>query len=470
MGRNPLWYREYGRKALKEMAFDKYVESLKGKPSLTAKDKDKFYKDAFEYLTYKGVYECRDIATRLGLPATTLTKDELNHRIVAAMWGLQDFDDVESMLVEPSVNSRISPAVELKIDELYRKGAFINGREVRGYFEKTDGGYGVIRAFPLGKCDSDAFCAVKLVNELGLKDGDFIVARVKYEEELKCMYVYHVDNINGVDVDDFNKPLAGVNDLAMQDPVRRLVVPDTADGLGGYVNVLAPLAIGQNLLVSYSGTPTGPDNVIGLADALRETAEFDNVVTVFLGEREKNRQKVRALSGDDGFVTAGDDERAAYVAKRATDFVKGEARRGKNVCLLVNALYPIAWKDGLCEYIMSSAVSYARGGSVTVVCFVDREAVGGGYDKVKRIADAELHLDYYAFLDLFDVDVSDSYSVCSSLLEGTDKHVTTVLRRFLRERGAAAARRLVSSQKSYKALCDAVLAVETYERDEMFTR
>ena len=158
------------------------------------------------------------------------------------------------------------------------------------------------------------------------------------------------------------------------------------------------------------------------------------------------------------------------MAKRATDFVKGEARRGKNVCLLVNALYPIAWKDGLCEYIMSSAVSYARGGSVTVVCFVDREAVGGGYDKVKRIADAELHLDYYAFLDLFDVDVSDSYSVCSSLLEGTDKHVTTVLRRFLRERGAAAARRLVSSQKSYKALCDAVLAVETYERDEMFTR
>ena len=471
MGRNPLWYREYCRKTIKEIAFNKYVDTLGGKPTLTAGDKEQFYEDVLSYLSYKSIFEGREIANRLGINAsTTVNKDELNRSIADAMWGAQDTGEVGSMLVEPSVNKRVSPATELGIAELYQKGAFINGREVRGYFEKIDAGYGVIRTFPLARCDRDAFCTHRTINELGLADGDYVVARAKYAEELKCFYVYHVESINGIGVDDFNKLTAPRPRLDACDPEKLTFVGDTPDGLGAYINAITPLAVGQSLLISYSGTPTGPDNFLNLTAALKDTADFDDVVMLCLGEREKNGIKSRPFVKSDGFVPAGDDERAAYVAKRAADFVRGEASRGKNMCLVVNALFPIAGKSGLCEYIMSSAVSYAQGGSVTVVCFVDRDVAGGCYGRVKRLADGELHLDYYAFLDSFDADVSGSYSLGTAILGNKGKHVITALRRYLRERGPIAARRLVSAQKSYNALCDSVLSTEEYDVDEKFTR
>lgn len=459
MGRNPLWYREYLSKTLNEMAFIKYVNAFGENKPLTHVNRNLFYKDVIEYLNFKSIYDCREIATRFRLSAPTATKKEdLTKMIAAAVWGVQDFDkaSLEDMLVEPSVNDKFTVETEIKIDELYLTGAFVAGREMKGYMEITDKGFGVVRSLPLAKSDRDAYCTRKMVHELNLKNGDYIVCRVKYDEEIKSFYTYHIDSVNDIPVDDFNR----IKNRAARtkcEPDRRVILKDTPDGLGAYINTITPLMRGQSLLVSYSGTPTTPDNVINLTSSLKDNAAFDEVVLLCLGEREKNGAKAKPFVMPNGFVPAGDEERCTYVARRAADYVRGEAERGKNVCLVVNALFPIATKAGLCEYLISSASAYVKGGSATVICFVDREVAGGSYGRVKRLSDGELRLDYFAFLDSFEVDVENSYTNLHDPGDVDDREIFDSLRYILSNKGAGEARKIVSAQKTYDELTDAIL-------------
>ena len=460
MGRNPLWYRDYLCKTLNEMAFIKYVSAFGENRPLTHVDREEFYNDVIEYLNFKSIYDCREIATRFRLSAPSSTKkEELTKMIAAAVWGVQDFGKaaLEDMLIEPSVNTHFTVAAEIEIDELYLKGAFVAGREMRGYMEINENGFGVVRSLPLAKSDKDAYCTRKMVNELRLKDGDYVVCRVKYDENLKSFYTYHIDSVNGMRVDDFNR-IARKYSRVKCEPYEKVIVKDTPDGIGAYLNAITPVLRGQSLLISYSGTPTTPDSVINLTSALKENPEFDEVVLLCLGEREKNAIKVQPFVKADGFVPAGDENRCAYVAKRASDYVRGEAMRGKNVCLVVSALLPIASCTGLCEYLMASATAYSDGGSATVICFVDREVTGSSYGKVKRLADGELRLDYFAFLDSFEVDVENSYTNVRDAHDRGDKAVADALRLILTEKGAKQARKIVSAKKNYAELNEAILS------------
>lgn len=452
------WYNDLERKTLNNLVFKDFVYGENGRLLVTDDLKEKFYKAVIEYLN--GLTDGELEKTAVAVNAETrpgMEREETVRSTADALWGLQCFDSPEVKLVEPSLNTHVPVGDEIKMIKKYFKGEFIGGKSFSGYFDITENGLGVIRLQALAKTPCDALCSRRMINDYNLKEGDFITGRVHYEESLRCFCMYFIDSLNGRapgdPIPDYAKPRC-------DEPHRRILMGDTIDGLGAYVNLFSPIYFGQSLLISYDGAANAPERVASLAHAIDRNDCFDEVTTLFLGECEKTYARVRSVVSPSGFVAPGKTDEFKYVVRRAIKYVRGEASRCRRVCLLVNDVSQISHDAELCAELYSANVAYTNGGSVTVVGFVDLETAGAGYAVAKRLADGELRVKFNSFSGTVGVDVERSFSSARENSTEYEWHVLLRLREMINRGRQAEVDEILKANRAHEALCSAVLSLK----------
>lgn len=253
---------------------------------------------------------------------------------------------------------------------------------VRGVLELTRQRYGFLRLLGLEPQDGDVYISAAQVRRCELRSGDEVSgpARAPRRGE-RHRAIVHVDLVNG------HEPLAeeriDFDALAAVIPERRIELGAGAGVLLRAVDLLAPLAFGQRVLVraaSRSGRTTLL-HAIARAAAAAETAK---VIVLLIDESPEAATTWReSLPVAEFAIATG--EMAAVEQLRVAELALERARRvaesGRDAVLVCDSLSRLAFAAGggaEVKRLFGSGRNLAGAGSLTVVATVLSDALDQG--------------------------------------------------------------------------------------------
>jgi transcription termination factor Rho len=247
--------------------------------------------------------------------------------------------------------------------------------EIRGMLELTRQRYGFLRLAGLSPSDDDVYISAAQVRRCELRPGDEVEgpARDPRRGERHRALV-HVDRVNGEEPVAEERP--EFDTLAPITPERRLQLEgESADVLARAVDLFAPLALGQRVLIraaARSGRTTLLRS-IARAAAANETAR---VIVLLIDERPEEATAWRDSLPVAEFAIATADFAAVEqvrIAELALERARRRAEIGEDAVLICDSLSRLAFAAGgpdEVKRLFGSGRNLAGGGSLTVLATV----------------------------------------------------------------------------------------------------
>ncbi len=286
--------------------------------------------------------------------------------------------------------------------------------DVVGVLEVTPQRYGFLRFGALDTQADDVYVSASQIRRCELRPGDEVAgpARAPRRGERHRALV-HVDRVNGSEPPTEGRP--AFEDLTPVVPTRRVPLGDAADVLIRAVDLLAPLALGQRVLVMAAPRSGRTTLLRRLAKAIEGRDGIDPIV-LLVDERPEEATAWRDALPQSEVASATADlapEEQVRVAVLAADRARRLAESGTDAVLIVDSLSRLA--------VAASATGRGRGSEVAGV----KALFGSG----RELAEEE----------------AGSLTVIATVVEGA-------------EDGGAAERAVVTTESSLIALDPALAA------------
>jgi len=241
--------------------------------------------------------------------------------------------------------------------------------EVSGILEILPQRYGFLRMHGLEADPGDVYISASQVRRCELRTGDEVAgpAREPRRGERHRALV-HVDQVNGEEPLAAERPEFG--DLAPVPAERRVAPGDEV--LARAIDLLAPLALGQRVLVRAAPRAGRTTLLRGIARGLQQT-EGVELIVLLIDERPEEATAWREAVPDAQFAIATADMAPAdqvRVAELALERGRRRAETGGDAVLLVDSLSRLAYADGgpdAVKHLFGSGRNLNGAGSLTVV-------------------------------------------------------------------------------------------------------
>lgn len=247
--------------------------------------------------------------------------------------------------------------------------------EVSGVLEVLPQRYAFLRLRGLEPDPGDVYVSASQVRRCELRTGDTVAgpAREPRRGERHRALV-HVDAVNGAEPQETERP--DFDDLPPIAPEHRLPLDgEGAEVLSRAVDLLAPLALGQRMLVRAaprSGRTTLLRGIAGAAAA----AEGVETIVLLIDERPEEATAWRQALPDAQFAIATAEMAPAEqvrVAELALQRARRGAETGADTVLLVDSLSRLAYAEGdaaAVKRLFGSGRNLDGGGSLTVIATI----------------------------------------------------------------------------------------------------
>jgi transcription termination factor Rho len=255
--------------------------------------------------------------------------------------------------------------------------------EVTGILDLTQQRFGFLRIQGLEPGEGDVYISASQVRRCELRPGDEVSgpAREARRGERHRALV-HVDAVNG------EEPLATerpeFDALAPVQAERRLALDgESGDVLARAVDLLAPVALGQRVLVR-SAPRSGRTTLLRSIARTVEASEGIGLVVLLVDERPEEATAWReALSGAELAIATADlgPRDQVAVAELALERARRLSEAGADIVLLCDSLSRLAHASGdarVAKRLFGSGRNLTGGGSLTVVATVLEGAADEG--------------------------------------------------------------------------------------------
>lgn len=248
--------------------------------------------------------------------------------------------------------------------------------EARGVLDLTRQGFGFLRLSGLTAGEGDVYISAAQVRRCELRRGDEVIgpAREPRRGERHRALV-HVDRVNGVEPGAEARP--GFESLPAVQPEGRLLVEIERDEvLARAVDLLAPLAFGQRVLIR-AGARSGRTTLLrSLARAAATAGDATKIIVLLVDERPEEATAWReALPVAEFAIATADLAPIEHV--RTADLALERARRiaeaGGDAVLICDSLSRLAHAAGdtaEVKRLFGSGRNLAGGGSLTMLATV----------------------------------------------------------------------------------------------------
>ncbi len=343
-------------------------------------------------LNAKSVFEIRDLARSVGVPAPTKSnKGELIEMILKITSGEMPAPDApkrgrprkesyvrSSSALEPSYYEEESvedslqeqeqvPAIESKPESAYKpyaKPRFATGENKRamgfaspkpqeegdqireGFLEINPDGYGFLRVKNGEFSDMDAYVNSQKIKQYGLRRGDYVKSACKFIQEGKPAAVVSVISINGIDATKIGKR-ANFDDLVPIYPEERirLEVPGKArEYATRCIDLVAPIGKGQRGII-VSPPKAGKTTLLKMiAGSIAKNYPDIVLMVLLIDERpEEVTDMQRSINGEVVYSTFDElPEHHTKTAEMLLDRAKRIVESGKDVVILMDSLTRLA--------------------------------------------------------------------------------------------------------------------------------
>lgn len=254
---------------------------------------------------------------------------------------------------------------------------------VAGVLEITRQRFGFLRVAGLDPSDDDVYVSAAQVRRCELRPGDEVSgpARAPGRGERHRALV-HIDSVNGAEPPGDER--SDFDQLAAIQPQRRIALG--ADVLARAVDLLAPLAYGQRVLVRAAARSGRTTLLRSIADAV--AGEDAQVIVLLVDERPEEATAWRKAVPGAAFSVAT-AELAPVEQLRVAELALERARRlaeaGTDVVLICDSLSRLgfaAGDAGAVKRLFGSGRNLDAAGSLTVIATV--LAGAGGADEAER--------------------------------------------------------------------------------------
>ena len=218
---------------------------------------------------------------------------------------------------------------------------------VSGRLDLRDEGYGFLRVEGCLPHRNDAYVPVKTIRQYGLRRGDHLTGTSRPANRAeKNPALLTLESINGGPAELSDRPV--FESLTSIHAVRRLTLeqPEDPDAIAArLIDLVAPIGIGQRVLVKGPRGSGAPQLLISLISAI-ETNEPDIfVMGLFLDQRPEDITEVRrCVRNGDVAATSFDQtpEEHVQTAEMTIERVKRLVESGQNVALVLDSLTSLA--------------------------------------------------------------------------------------------------------------------------------
>ncbi len=286
---------------------------------------------------------------------------------------------IEATILEPEGTD----PVEVDAAGARERDAETPTEEVSGVLEVLPQRYGFLRLHGLEPHPDDVYISASQVRRCELRTGDEVVgpARSPRRGERHRALV-HVDAVNGEEPQTSERP--DFDALAPIAPEARLALDGVgSDVLSRAMDLLAPLALGQRVLVRAAPRSGRTTLLRGIANAVAATEGIELIV-LLVDERPEEATAWRVAVTDAQFAIATADMAPAdqvRLAELALQRTRRHAETGGDAVLLVDSLSRLAYAAGdaaAVKRLFGSGRNLAGGGSLTVIATTLADAVDEG--------------------------------------------------------------------------------------------
>jgi transcription termination factor Rho len=292
-------------------------------------------------------------AAELGVPGYRLLRRD---RLVAE---IQERDGGAAAPESPKDESKAAPEREDAPERERLEEA--ETEEVTGVLEVTPQRYGFLRFDELEAKDDDVYVSASQIRRCELRSGDQVTgpARAPRRGERHRALV-HVDRVNGGEPSTAERP--GFDDLTPVLPKRRVSLGESGDVLTRAVDLLAPLVLGQRVLIMAAPRSGRTTLLRAIARGLQSQEDLELIV-LLIDERPEEVTAWRDAVPDGGVSSATADlapDEQVRVATLALERGRRLAESGRDVVLIVDSLSRLA-------VAASSAAGGGRSGEIVEV-------------------------------------------------------------------------------------------------------
>jgi transcription termination factor Rho len=226
-------------------------------------------------------------------------------------------------------------------------------KDVRGILEITPQRHGFLRLYGLEAADDDVYVSASQVRRCELRSGDEVSgpARAPRRGEHHRALV-HVDRVNGGDPQAEDRPQ--FERLTPVLPTRRIPLDSDRDGvLVRAVDLLAPLALGQRVLVEAAPRSGRTTLLRELANAIART-ETAEAIVMLIDERPEEATAWQEAAPNAEVATATADLSPAEqvgIARLALERAKRRAEAGRDSVLVCDSLSRLAVATGDAAFV-----------------------------------------------------------------------------------------------------------------------
>ena len=278
------------------------------------------------------------------------------------------------------------------------------GEPVSGVLDVVGAGHGFLRLKGLEPDPDDIYISASQIRRCELRAGDQVEgpARPPRRGERHPALV-RVEKVNGGEPGD--ERTEGFDRLTPVMPHRRLPLsPKDDDVLLRAVDLLAPLAFGQRVLV-VAGPRSGRTTLLrGIVEAIDSGKESPGVIVLLVDERPEEVTAWKRLAGDDAEIAAAPADLEAEDQVRHAELAMSRAKRraesGEDVIVIVDSLtrLGVAYRDPIAIKPIFGAgreLEEEGSGSLTVIATVLRgtEDGEGALEAVETTENATIVLD-----------------------------------------------------------------------------
>jgi transcription termination factor Rho len=284
-----------------------------------------------------------------------------------------DTDEIDAVEVEAAVLDDAAPA-ESTADEATE--------QVRGVLELTRQRYGFLRVSGLAPGEDDVYVSAAQVRRCELRPADEVAgpARGPRRGERHCALV-HVDTVN--DAEPLAEERPEFEALAPVVAERRIPLGEDADTLARAVDLLAPLAFGQRVLIRASARSGRTTLLRSLARAAA-VVESARVIVLLIDEAPEEATAWREALPSAEFAIATADlapVEQVRTAELAVERARRHAEAGVDAVLICDSLSRLALAAGDAaevKRLFGSGRNLSGGGSLTVLATVLADARDDG--------------------------------------------------------------------------------------------
>jgi transcription termination factor Rho len=320
-------------------------------------------------------------AAELGIEGyRRLRREDLVREIERAEGGERGDEEGEVVVEATLVPAAGEEAVALDAEGAVAEDA--PTEEVSGVLDILPQRYGFLRLSGLEADPADVYVSASQVRRCELRSGDEVAgpAREPRRGERHRALV-HVDQVNGAEPQTSERP--EFDDLPAVAPERRVSLGEGTDVLTRAVDLLAPIALGQRVLVRAAPRSGRTTLLRGLAGALVR-AEGVELTVLLVDERPEEATAWREAVPDAQFAIATSDM-APVDQLRLADLTLARAQRraetGGDSVLLVDSLSRLDYAAGdiaAVKRLFGSGRNLSGGGSLTVIATTLADARDGG--------------------------------------------------------------------------------------------